>query len=61
VRGTTARLCRETVIEGEGVSYVLDWEEDGRPVRIGYQSIDPGPMTVADLLAIAEDLEPLGA
>jgi hypothetical protein len=60
VRGTMARLCREPLAAGGGVSYSLEWEEDGRPVRIGYQSIDPAPLTLDDLRAIAEGLEPLG-
>ena len=60
VRGTTAHLCRGPVVEDDGVGYGLQWEEDGRPITISYQSIDPDPLTVDEFLAIAEGLEPLG-
>ncbi len=62
VRGTTARLCRGFAIEEEqaGVTYDLEWEDDGRPVHLSYQSLDPEALTVEDLLAIAEGLQPPG-
>jgi hypothetical protein len=60
VRGTTAHLCRGPVAENYGVRYLLQWEDGGRPINIGYSSsLDPAHLTVDDLLAIAEGLEPI--
>ena len=61
VRGTTARLCRGPVVEDDGVIYELTWDEDGRPISIVYQSIDPAPLTLDGFLTIVEGLRPLGS
>lgn len=64
VRGTTGRLCTGVYIEGledgGGVTYDLQWEEDGRTINVFFGSSDPARLTLDDILAIAEGLERLG-
>jgi hypothetical protein len=58
VRGTTGRLCASEQTGG-GVDYDLRWEEDGRMIAIAIGSSGPDPLTVDDVLAVAEGLVPL--
>ena len=60
VRGTTGRLCRGLGVGDDVVAFDLRWEEDGQTIVIAYQSVETAPLTVDDILAIAEGLEPLG-
>jgi hypothetical protein len=65
VRGTTARLCRGDGVQGpgpEGVTYLLRWQEDGTPIELyyGWFGGDRTRLSIDEVLAIAEGLEPLG-
>jgi len=65
VRGTTASVCRGPAVTGaggdDGVTYDVGWEEEGGSViRVIYQSIAEPPLSLDEVLAIIEGMEPLG-
>ncbi len=64
VRGTTARLCTEPAMTGAGgdggVAYSVVWEEGASPIVLTYVSIEDAPLSLDEVLAIAEGMEPLG-